>query len=74
MRSDDSEQEMDYEGQNSSYIAPSGREWFEVIAQGNYDRAAARNIFLPRSGNFLHSIKNFPTVFTALLMFFTHQV
>ena len=45
--SDDSEQEMDNEGQNSRYTAPSGREWFEVIAQGNSGRAAARNIFLP---------------------------
>ena len=56
---DDSEQEMDNEGQNSRYTAPSGREWFEVIAQGNSGRAAARNIFLPRPGNFLHSIKIF---------------
>ena len=47
MVSDDSEQEMDNEGQNSRYTAPSGREWFEVIAQGNSGRAAARNIFLP---------------------------
>ena len=59
MVSDDSEQEMDNEGQNSRYTAPSGREWFEVIAQGNSGRAAARNIFLPRPGNFLHSIKIF---------------
>ena len=34
---DDSEQEMDNEGQNSRYTAPSGREWFEVIVQGNSD-------------------------------------
>ena len=34
MVSDDSEQEMDNEGQNGRYNAPC-REWFEVIAQGN---------------------------------------
>ena len=78
MVSDDSEQKMDNEGQNSRYIyiyiytAPSGREWFEVIAQGNSGRAAARNIFLPRPGNFLHSIKNFQSVFYSSY-FFAYQ-
>ena len=54
----------------SRYTSPSGREWFEIIVQGNSGRAAARNIFLPQPDNFLHLIKNFQSVFAALIMIF----
>ena len=54
----------------ADYTAPSDREWFEVIVQGNSGQAGARNTFLPQPDNFLHSIKNFQSIFTTLIMFF----
>ena len=46
--------------------APSGREWFEVIVQGNSGRAAARNIFLPQPDNFFALDKKIFRVFLQL--------